>query len=294
MKLANLILAALLISLTSVVAQPNGVGIELALEQDQFLPDEELIAAVRIVNRSGQTLKLGKEADWLTFSIESLDKFIVSKIENPPVQAEFSLESSLAGTKRVNLTPYFNFARSGRYTVTATVKLSQWGTEVTSVAKTFTIMNGTRLQDIEFGVPLEGTAAQVPEVRHYILQQAIFLKQMRLYLRITDATRTKTFKLFALAPMTSFTKTEAQLDQFSNLHVLSQTGARSFSYTRINPDGQILSRETHDYTDTSRPVLKYNAEGQVRVFGGIRRITSSDLPAPQESVTQTNVKTETP
>ena len=55
------------------------VRVEVTLDQEQFLPGEALPAAVRITNRSGQTLHLGGQADWLTFSVESRDGFIVVK-----------------------------------------------------------------------------------------------------------------------------------------------------------------------------------------------------------------------
>ena len=291
MKLANLILATWLVSLAPLFGQVNAVNVEVTLEQDQFLPDEDLRVAVKVTNHSGQTLKLGKDADWLTFSLESRDNQTVPQLGIAPVAGEFSLESSLAGTKRINLTPYFNFSRPGGYRVVATVKIPQWNGLITAKSKMFEVVSGTRLRDIEFGVPPDGNSATSPEVRHYILQQAVYMKHMRLYVRLTDASGVRTLKLHSLAQMTSFTKPEAQLDKFSNLHVLTQTGARSFMYVTINPDGQILSRETHDYAD-SRPVLKFNAEGRVRVFGGVRRITQTDIPAPQEAVTQNNVTTQ--
>ena len=49
------------------------VRVEVTLDQGQFLPGETLVAAVRITNRSGQTLRLGGQPDWLTFSVESHD-----------------------------------------------------------------------------------------------------------------------------------------------------------------------------------------------------------------------------
>ncbi len=286
MKLANLILATWLVSLASVFGQIKAVNVDVLLEQDQFLPDEDVRVAVKITNRSGQTLQLGEDVDWLTFTLESRDGQIIQQIKDPPVVGKFSLESSLTGTKRVNLTPYFNFSRPTGYRVMAKVKIPQWNDEVMGKSKMFEIVSGTRLREIEFGVPPDGSNGS-PEVRRYVLQQAVYLKHMRLYVRLMDATGTRTLKLHSLAQMTSFTKPEAQLDKYSNLHVLSQTGARSFIYAMINPDGQILTLETHDYSD-SRPELKFNAEGRVRVLGGIRRVTPNDIPPAQDPLTQAN------
>jgi hypothetical protein len=73
------------------------------------------------------------------------------------------------------------------------------------------------------------------------------------------------------------------VDRLSNLHVLSQIGARSFSYSVINPNGEVIARQTHDYTK-KRPVLRANADGKISVVGGVRRMTANDLP--QFSTTQ--------
>ena len=53
MKFSPLILGLTLLALTSARAQ---VSVEVVLDQEQFLPRESVPAAVRITNRSGQTL----------------------------------------------------------------------------------------------------------------------------------------------------------------------------------------------------------------------------------------------
>jgi hypothetical protein len=68
MKVFPLSLGLLLASILWSDAQ---VSVALVLDQEQFLIDESLPVKVRIANRSGQTLKLGQEPDWLTFAIES-------------------------------------------------------------------------------------------------------------------------------------------------------------------------------------------------------------------------------
>ena len=258
----------------------SAVTVELTLDQQQFLSNEELQVGVRIVNRSGQTLNFGKENDWLTFTVQARENYVVSQLGDVPVAGEFSLESSLTGTKRVNLTPYFDFRQPGRYQVTATVKIPQWNTEITSPPKVFDIIHGTKLKEFDFGVPLPvGSTNAQPEMRKYILQQAVYLKQMKLYVRLTDATGSSVFKVFPIAPMVSFSQPEAQVDQLSNLHVLSQIGARSFRYCIINPDGKIVTQQTYEYTKT-RPILRAAVDGRISVAGGVQRMSPSDLPPP--------------
>ena len=251
---------------------------ELTLDQEQFLSNEDVRVAVRITNRSGQTLAFGKENDWLTFSIEAREHYVVSQLGDVPVAGEFTLDSSQTGTKRVNLTPYFDFRQAGRYQITASVKIPQWEKEITSRPVVFDIISGTKLKELDFGVPSTATNAP-PEMRKYILQQALYMKQMRLYLRLTDAAGTTVFRVFPIAPMVSFSKPEAQLDKFSNLHVLHQTGARAFNYSVINPEGDVIIQQVHEYSST-RPVLRIDDDGKILVSGGFRRVTANDLPKP--------------
>ena len=79
------------------------VSVELQLGQEQYLPGESMPVAVRITNLSGQVLQLGKDTDWLKFSIEAVDGFIVSKNGEAPVAGEFRVDTSKVATKRVDL-----------------------------------------------------------------------------------------------------------------------------------------------------------------------------------------------
>lgn len=255
---------------------PAQVTVEVILEQDQFLPGEPLPAAARIVNRSGQTLRLGTDEGWLTFAIESRDGFIVLKSGEAPVAGEFTLRSSERATKRVDLAPYFSLGRPGRYSIRATVNVKEWNQQITSNPKTFDVIEGARIWEQDIGVPTApGETNRFPEVRKYTLQQANYLKQLTLYFRLTDASG-KISKVFALGPMLSFGQPEPQVDRFSNLHVLYQDGPRSFGYTVINPDGDVIKRNSYDFT--TRPRLKIDADGNLAVSGGTRRISVKDVP----------------
>ncbi len=280
MKLFSLFLILWAAFATEIRAQVSAVTIELELDQKQFLSNEDVRVAVRITNRSGQTLQLGKENDWVTFTFAGRNSYVVSQISDVPVVGEFSLASAKTGIKRVNLTPHFNFRQPGKYEITATVKIAQWDKSITSRPIAFDVISGTTLKELDFGVPTTATNVQ-PEMRKYILQQAVYLSEMKLYFRLTDATSTTTFRVFPIAPMTSFSQPETQIDMQSNLHVLHQIGARAFNYCVINPDGEIIARQVHDYT-SSRPTLKANSEGKIFVVGGVQRISSNDLRKPSQ------------
>src|SRR5437773_4950019 len=92
------------------------LSVEIVLDQEQFLKDESMPIKVRITNRSGQTLKLGAEKDWITFSIASRDGYSVPQLREVPLGDEFTLESATVATRRVDLMPYFEFGYTGNYT----------------------------------------------------------------------------------------------------------------------------------------------------------------------------------
>ena len=255
------------------------VSVELTLEQDQYLAGESVPVGVRITNFSGQTLHLGKDSDWLRFMVEGRDDYIVPTTGDLPVLGEFDVESSSVATRRVDVAPYFALTRPGRYLVTATVKLKEWDKELVSRPKPLYVIAGTKLWEQDVGLP--GTAGQPPEVRKYALQQAIHLKQMKLYVRVTDQAESRIIRVFPIAPLISFSSPEHQIDKSSNLHLLFQTGAKSFNYSVVNADGRWLVRQTYEYTDT-RPGLRVDRDGRIFISGGARRNTSEDLPPPPD------------
>src|ERR1039458_3426083 len=150
MKVLGLFLGLLVAALLPVSAQ---VTIEVTQDQDQFLPGETMTTAVRITNRSGQDLRLGREEDWLTFSVQASGNQVVSRTGDVPVSGEFILESSKVATKRVDLAPYFAANHPGHYSVFATVRIKDWNQEITSQPRNFDIIEGTRLWEQDIGVP---------------------------------------------------------------------------------------------------------------------------------------------
>jgi hypothetical protein len=180
-------------------------------------------------------------------------------------------------TVRADLAPYFNLSQLGRYSITANVKIDQWNVEIASGPRRFEVIHGNTLWEQSFGVPGAGTNHGEPEVRKYILQQANYLKHMKLYVRITDADEGRVMRVFPVGPMISFSRPQTQLDKASNLHLLYQDGSRAYRYIVVNPDGDVLIRQTHVYTENP-PRLRSDNSGNVLIIGGARQVADSDFP----------------
>jgi hypothetical protein len=276
MKISLSILSLALLTFFSASAQ---VAVEVTMEQEQFLPSETVPVAVHVTNRSGQSLHLGADAGWLTFSVESADGFVVVKNAEVPVLGEFDLGSSQVATKRVDLAPYFILSKPGRYRVIATVRIKDWNSEINGSPKNFDVIDGARLWSQDFGVPSSAGATNgAPEVRKYTLEEANYLRsQLRLYVQVSDESEARVFKVIGVGKMVSFSTPEAQLDRLSNLHVLWQSGASMFTYAVVNPDGELEQQEIYDYV-AARPRLGVDESGDITVVGGVRRVKPEEIP----------------
>jgi hypothetical protein len=262
MRISLSIFGLALVTGFSAVAQ---VTLEVELAQRQFLPSESLPVAVRLTNRSGQPLHLGDDPKWLTFSVTSVDNFVVTKIADVPVQGEFEVGSS-----------------HGSYRIVARVRIKEWNAEFTSPPQPFDIIDGAKLWSQTFGLPAPaGTTNGVPEVRRYTLEEANYLRsQLRMYVQVSDESERQIFKVRAIGPMVSFSQPEARLDPRNRLHVIYQSGARVFNYSIVNPDGDIVWQENYDYLNT-RPRLHIADDGNITVLGGVRRLKPDDVPVVQ-------------
>jgi hypothetical protein len=259
------------------------VTAEIIFDQEHFLRSESLPLRVRISNFSGQPLKLGGTPEWLTFTVENREGRGLARTGEIPLPQSFTIDSSKTVSVRADLMPHFKLNEPGHYSVKAQIKIPQIEKEIATEAKTFDIISGTKLWEREVGVP--GTKPTV--TRKFALQQATFMKQLRLYVRVTDVSESQVVRVVPLGMLLSFSQPEALVDNSSQLHVLFQNGARSFLYSVVAPDGEHLIRQTWDYANT-RPRLQSEDDGRVMVIGGARRILLSDLPSPRVAETKSN------
>ena len=275
------ILYALVAGLALAPAALAQVTAEIVFEQDLFLRSESLPLRVRINNFSGQPLVFGNIPEWLTFMVENRDGIVLRKLSDIPMPKPFTVESSKSVSLRVDLMPHFKLSEQGHYSVHAQIKIPQIEREIRTDPKGFDIISGTTLWEREVGLP----GAKPPIVRKFALQKAMFIKQIRLSVRVTDANETEVFRVVPLGVLLSFSEPEALVDNASQLHVLFQSGPKSFLYTIVTAEGDLIIRQTWDYANT-RPRLQSADDGRVIVAGGARRILLSDLPPPR--VAETN------
>lgn len=262
------------------------VEVALVPTQEFCLIGEEVELAVKIANFTGRPLTLGADPLWLRFTVESTEGHVVNRIGEGEETGEFKLDTSNRATLRFNLLPLFDLSRPGRYRVFATLDVPGQG-DVVSPPAQFEIIRGNRLWEREFGIASADPDSATPERRKYILQQANYLRALRLYLRITDSSEGRTYRVLHLGGIISFGSPSVMVDRQSRLHVLHPFAPDRFAYHVVSPDGLVERRETWMGAG-QRPELRMNATNQIIVFGGNRRPSSADLPARPPVPASTN------
>lgn len=260
------------------------VELQISLAQTLFLPGEPIEVDVALRNSSGRPLVFTPNDDWLDVNVFSIIKQTgeggkVAQYKPVLVNEAFILESTKAAKTRVDISRAFALRQPGRYKLTAAAEYRGMTTPATAEPVIFQITLGSKLWEQEFG--LRTTAGEAPPpTRKYLLQKLTTLKELRFYVTVTDASEETILRQVRLGRASASDLPQAKLDRLNYLHVLHQTDARLFTHTVINPDGDLLRRETVESLGP-RPGLKLEEDGRVSVFNGIPRPRPDDLPAVQ-------------
>lgn len=261
------------------------VDVDLTLPRETFLPAEDIDLGVRISNFTGGPLTLGKEPRWLQFTVERISGGVVERLSDPPESGEFTLQQATRGKLTFNLTPLFRLSTPGAYRVTAAVLLPG-GEQASSAPKAVEIISGARMnegREVGWKAP-DGTV----ERRKFIVQRASFQKKSQLYVRITDPSEAHTIKVLPLGNSVSFDRPEWIVDRQTRFHILHRTDASHYLYHVIVPDGTIETRQMMFNDGSGRTQLRVNEDGEIRIFGAVRRPFPGELPAAKEVSTSTN------
>jgi hypothetical protein len=115
--------------------------------------------------------------------------------------------------------------------------------------------------------------------RTYSLLSNRFPDHTKLYVRVEDRSTAAVYSTFPLGRAIAFAEPQAELDRLNQLHVLHCSAPRTWAYSQIGLNGQLLARSTFMETKT-RPQLRRTAEGGIAIRGGM-----IDTPAAPQADT---------
>jgi hypothetical protein len=264
MKSPIIICALLLIALR---AQAQ-IQVDIKLARLQYIAYEPVIVTVGITNLAGRDIDLrnGDEQAWFGFEITGGEGQPIAqsttKLSQPPVR----IEAGQRVTQKINLTPLYAVHDFGTYHVRAYIHFADLSRFFYSPRKVFEITDARPIWQRTVGVP--DSASAPGNVRTYSLLTNRFPNHTALYVRVEDKDTGIVYATESLGHIISMDEPQAQLDRENQLHILHCAAPRSWAYTRIGLNGEVLARSSFLEAKT-RPRLFHAADGEVVVKGGM-------------------------
>jgi hypothetical protein len=123
------------------------------------------------------------------------------------------------------------------------------------------------------------------EMRTYSLLSNRFPDYTALYVRVENQNSGAVYTTFSLGRVIANGEPQAEIDRANQLHVLHCAAPRSWAYSHIGWNGELLKHSTFLETK-SRPRLRHAPDGAIAVSGGTLNVPVAETaraPAPKLS-----------
>lgn len=266
---AALPLAAL--ALVTVLAGPARAQLLVALEipRKTYLAYEEINATVTVANRSGADVILSgtNGSNWLTFEVLGNDS-ILSPLRDGLRQRPMVLRNGDSIVQKLDLRTEYPMSDYGTYRIVASVYYPPMNRYFSSQQLRLEVTKGRTMWNQGFGVA-RGTNIPV-SFREYSLTGFRRSERQDLYVGLKDKQTQRVLAMYPLGRMLSAGDPRATIDTQSRLHVLHLGAPRTYLYSVVDADGELVSQAIFRETETDRPTMMMDDQGVVRIRGGER------------------------
>jgi hypothetical protein len=249
--------------------------VELKFKRLQYVAHEPVMATVRITNLAGRDVDLHDEKGqhWFGFEVNAGEGRLLAPFRQSAPEPALHVEAGQTVTRKINLTPVFPVHDFGAYHVRANVYFADLNKFFYSQTKVFQVADARPIWQKTVGVP-DGIAG-AGEMRTYSLLSNRFPDHTSLYVRVENKSGGLVYTTYSLGRVIAYDEPQAELDRANQLHVLHCAAPRTWAYSHIGLNGELLAHSTFMETKT-RPRLRHVADGAVAVNGG-----RLDLPIAQ-------------
>jgi hypothetical protein len=251
------------------------IQVELKFKRLQYIAYEPVVASVAITNLAGRDVEL-HDADgqsWLGFEIAGSEEQTIAPLSATNREPPLKIAAGQRVTRQIDLTPLYPVQEFGAYHVRTNVYFADLGKFFYSATRVFEVTDARPIWQETVGIP-QGAAAS-GGVRTYSLMTNRFPDHTSLYVRVQDKDASVVYATYSLGRTVAFEQPQAEIDHANQLHVLHCAAPRTWAYSRIGLNGELLEHSSFMETK-SRPRLVNSGNGQVAVRGGM-------LEAPAQS-----------
>ncbi len=243
--------------------------VQLEISRRLHIIYEPIVATVSITNLTGQDIILrDTEAQpWFSFQIIGDSERSV-----PPVNTGYHIEPLAMGAgetvkRQVNLTPLYAFSELGAYNIRASVFYAPANKYFSSPKAMIQLTEGTTMWEQVVGAPADSEDS-AGGYRTITLMSHRTDRHTILYFRVVDKERGRILATHPLGRVVMGQSPSTMLDAANRLHVLQLIAPKTYLYSRITPNGELLGQNTI-LSPKERPALRKVASGAVAVKGGV-------------------------
>jgi len=265
-------LAAFLFGVAAARAQ---IQVELSFKRVQYIAHEPILATVKIANNSGRDIDLRDDSGqhWFGFEINAGEGRLLAPLKSEAGEPALHVETGKTVTRKINLTSLFPVQDFGTYHIRANVFFADLNKFFYSATKVVQVSDARPIWQKTVGVP-EGMPG-AGEARTYSLLSNRFLDHTALYVRVENRDTGVVFTTYSLGRIISSQDPQAEIDRANQLHVLHCASPRSWAYSHVGLNGELLAHSTFLETK-SRPRLRHTADGSIAVNGGMLDVPTAE------------------
>src|SRR5438309_3358076 len=244
------------------------IQVDLKFKRLQYIAYEPVVATLAITNLAGRDIELhdAEGQSWFGFEVTGSEGQPVPPVDTDNEQPPLKIETGQRVTQRINLTPLYPVHDFGAYHVRAHIYFADLGKFFYSPSRVFEVTDARPIWQQTVGIP-DGVAAP-GNARTYSLLSNRFPDHTSLYVRVQDRDKGIVYATYSLGRAIAFEEPQAEIDRGNQLHVLHCVAPRSWAYSRIGLNGELIARSSFMETKT-RPRLFHTTEGTVAVRGGM-------------------------
>ncbi|MGH8101490.1 MAG: hypothetical protein ACREIW_09340 [Chthoniobacterales bacterium] len=243
------------------------IQIDIKLKRFQYIAYEPLMATISITNLAGRDVDFRNAAgqSWFGFEITGKDGEPIALLPSAKIQPPLTVSAGKKVTQRIDLNSLFPMHEFGTYHVRAHIYFADLDKFFYSQAKVVEITGARPIWQKTVGMP---DGAGSGNARTYSLLSNRFADHTSLYVRVEDKDSGVVYRTYSLGHAIAFGEPQTDIDQANQLHVLHCAAPRTWAYSHVGLNGELLAHSTFMETK-SRPRLVHTPEGNVAVRGGM-------------------------
>ena len=240
--------------------------VDIKLKRTLYVSYEPILITVSMTNMTGNPLPLSDANDnhWFGFQVETLDGRPIAPRSLNYTNESLVLEAGQKLSRTVNLTPLFPIGEFGGYRIRAAIYAATLKRFFNSPALNIEITDGRpvfqKIVGVPDGMPGAGETREITAMTHRLPNST------QLYLRIENKKGGTVFCTHRLGRLVSYGTPEIILDQKNQVHILQNAAPKSFLYSHIGLNGEVLQRKTYSQI-VKRPILHEGPNGKIQVIG---------------------------